>query len=626
MNRSCEYFSSNHWQSRLIRHLDAVWDITDLLDRLNLERDREDIIDDHVTESELSRDDLITQPLSETVERAWNLPITLSKGLTIETWKSNRGMSLPDLCPHPAEDGEFCLFHRPVADKDDGQVQAAFTERIAGDGPLQFVGARFGDLELDRKTIEAPTERAIDLRFAGVEGRLGLNQATVAQDIDLRAAEITVPSCTGTTFEGDFTCSEAAFGSATRSGHPDGLTGSEYANSDYYAEFTGDISFTDAEFVGAVDFKYARFGGDTSFNTATFGSVATFNYANFAGQADFMHAIFERKADFSKVAFAEYAIFYATFRQKAVFNYTHFEGQADFWSAVFHDMTDFWVTQFDDDADFRYADFHDYVSIRETSFAGMADFTGVDFYDDVRIDRVQSGSTPITMTDATLSGGHITQPPPGECLFDFECATIGEVRIEGPDPEMLLTDFRFLETDFDGFDFASHRDALGEEWEIHTFVDDRSPSIEELESTYLRAKNGANQVGDSKGASEFFLKEMYYRRQRYAENDARGPWLINWFYYLTCGYGERPLQTVLFSLATIVGFAGLYRLTGLNLTQGQGLLTYLIFSFQSFVTLILGNTKGGQSELVRLLAASEAFVGAFFIALFVFALTRTIHR
>jgi hypothetical protein len=263
MSRSCGYYYSDHWQSRLIHHIDAVWDITDLLDRLETRRNRGEILADHVAERELTRETLLDKPLSAVVERSWNLPTTLSIELAIEKWRSNRGMSLPDSCPHPAENSEFCIFHRPVAEKDDDRVRSAFVENVTGDGPLQFAGARFGDLQLDQETIEAPSQQAIDLRFARLEGRLGLNQTTVSQDLDLRGAEITVPACTGTTFEGDLRCTEAAFGSATRSGHADILTGREYADSDYYAEFTGDISFTDAEFVGAVDFKYARFGGDT---------------------------------------------------------------------------------------------------------------------------------------------------------------------------------------------------------------------------------------------------------------------------------------------------------------------------------------------------------------------------
>lgn len=81
---------------------------------------------------------------------------------------------------------------------------------------------------------------------------------------------------------------------------------------------------------------------------------------------------------------------------------------------------------------------------------------------------------------------------------------------------------------------------------------------------------------------------MKYRRWRYAETGAYGHWLVKWFYNLTCGYGERPLRTVLFSLGVIGLFAGVYAGAGVEVDQSAGGLSYLVFSFQSFVTLILG--------------------------------------
>ncbi|WP_202614469.1 ion channel [Halostella litorea] len=52
----------------------------------------------------------------------------------------------------------------------------------------------------------------------------------------------------------------------------------------------------------------------------------------------------------------------------------------------------------------------------------------------------------------------------------------------------------------------------------------------------------------------------------------------------------------------------------------------LVFSIQSFVTLIFGDIPGGTTLLTRLLSSAQGFLGAFFIALFVFTLTRRIHR
>jgi hypothetical protein len=57
----------------------------------------------------------------------------------------------------------------------------------------------------------------------------------------------------------------------------------------------------------------------------------------------------------------------------------------------------------------------------------------------------------------------------------------------------------------------------------------------------------------------------------------------------------------------------------------SGWVPYLILSFESFVTLVLGSPNIDNTYL-RLLAEIEGFIGIFTIGLFVFTLTRAIHR
>lgn len=53
---------------------------------------------------------------------------------------------------------------------------------------------------------------------------------------------------------------------------------------------------------------------------------------------------------------------------------------------------------------------------------------------------------------------------------------------------------------------------------------------------------------------------------------------------------------------------------------------YLLFSFQRFITFILGPPPSPPLFGLRLASAVEGFIGAFFVALFVFTLTRSIDR
>lgn len=176
----------------------------------------------------------------------------------------------------------------------------------------------------------------------------------------------------------------------------------------------------------------------------------------------------------------------------------------------------------------------------------------------------------------------------------------------------------------------------------------------ELETTYLRAKNGANQVHDNESASAFFQKEMRQRRYRYrgqmsAEltamyNNLDGErsmvaslgrhvrpfgrssinWVSNLILEATSSYGEKPSYVVLSSVAIVLGFGSGYAVSFPSLYRR--LSQYFLLSFGSFVSFILGPTGDVTNSTVGFLTQVEGFIGAFFIALFVFTLTRSIHR
>jgi hypothetical protein len=228
-------------------------------------------------------------------------------------------------------------------------------------------------------------------------------------------------------------------------------------------------------------------------------------------------------------------------------------------------------------------------------------------------------------------------------------ATVGDIKLIEREPETNIFDrFLFRNTNFDGFDFSLHRGYLAKNnWKIHRIDTDPSlfsygkfeseTSLSDLETTYLKAKTGAGDEGDNKATSEFFLRELRYRRKQYAEialdpweygvkNSLRsgGRWVANRFFDSTCGYGERPSKVIV-SSAVIVGLFGiLYFLMDVELPN-EGWAGPPIYSLQSYVSLVIGAPES-PNAMINLLSATESFIGAFFIALFVFALTRSLHR
>ncbi|WP_121302450.1 pentapeptide repeat-containing protein [Haloarcula quadrata] len=156
------------------------------------------------------------------------------------------------------------------------------------------------------------------------------------------------------------------------------------------------------------------------------------------------------------------------------------------------------------------------------------------------------------------------------------------------------------------------------------------------EVTYLRAKNGANDIADNTAASEFFMSQMGYRRRcqsrRVRDSAAslreRGRALARWgmnaFLFVTTGYGERASYTLAASAVLIVTYAGLYLAIAPDLFDSVG--QYAQLSLGSFIAFFLGGVGEVSNPTVSLLAQSEAFLGGFFVALYVFALTRSVSR
>lgn len=158
----------------------------------------------------------------------------------------------------------------------------------------------------------------------------------------------------------------------------------------------------------------------------------------------------------------------------------------------------------------------------------------------------------------------------------------------------------------------------------------------EAEEVYRNLRKEAEFRGHFQNAGRFFEKEMRMRRLQMPLFSFQR--LLSKTVDLFCGYGEEPLRVVVFSMCMILSCALAYFGLGINESgkiisattaeNGLQLLEYfgscLYFSVVTFTTLGYGDlTPIGPS---RLLAAAEAFAGAFTLALFVVVFVKKMTR
>ncbi len=575
-----------------------------------------------------------------------------------EEWETNLPEVESDLedewiCHHDSHpEADVCVFHMSTDMRDDldisnQQIVDCLLKEINKTGPESkaFIDATFDTVDLRDKIISPPDNRTLDLRHASFEGKLLLEDATVTNDITFHGSEFQQVWMNGVKFE-----DEANW---------------------YGCEFNGTVKADSATFGGKILFARSRFQyGVRLRNSPTFEAKAIFSGAFFDSYLDITGGYFEslayfrdvniHKANFNNTTFSESARFGdAVFEEKAKFTEAVFQGQTYFGKKDRDEERD--AASFECQANFSGVTVNSTMGFVDTEFRRQEEVVDQISSADVLFDRLTCTGIlefdpvvsdeqilRVDFTEARICEGKLGQPTDGTALYDFQRAKIGDIESTSDTHDKSALDaVRFIECDFDGFDFSQYRPALEPDYQIHTFSEiasvpenDLSPVVKE--TTFQKAKTGADNIGDNRAASEFFIREMRARKSRLAEQlgqqETRREWIeqrlryeTNRFFGATANYGESASRVFVTSIAIILGYSGVYGvlytvLGGKPYSSAPPVIEYFLLSLVSFTGLVHGGGATVDNWFIRLVTATEAFAGAFLIALFLFALTRSIYR
>lgn len=559
-------------------------------------------------------------------------------------------------CPHDAADSaDYCPFH--AADASPSAVRDAFHTALADGSPETnaFVGATLPDLGLQNETITADTP--LDLRAVTFTETLDLEDARILTPIRFEGSHFQGRlELDDTRFEREVTFYRSRFdgvveGNGTTFTENAYFIGTEFSYSlllTANTTFEADAFFTEATFHSAADlsnttfhgqafFRAVEFHGRTAFDRATFHDDARFAAAAFTGSLSFEHTHIDGVLQFGGTGINHHYDA-ATFTCPLLLEHAHCEGGAYFVNCTFNS-----------DIQLIKSNFKDIVDLSDITLTEPVDLTRSTIADLTLTPHSVDGQVLVDATETTIHTGVIRPPTDGDLFCHFEDGTTGPVDFLTADstretPRQLdLRWVRFIDTTFDGFDFTRYRDCLNPDWQLHEFTHPASSDPLDLapikrELTYVRAKSGANDIGDNRAASQFFKREMRARGARHKQDlrtntsiRAGYRYLGNRAFWLTANYAESPQRVLGSSLLLIAAFAVLYAI-GFQTSSSptpytdSPLLGSLLLSGESFVTLV--HTPGATipTAPLRALTILEGFLGAFAIALFLFTLTRAVHR
>ena len=440
-----------------------------------------------------------------------------------------------------------------------------------------------------------------------------------------------------------------------------------------------DYDFREFTFVGDIDFDMffkVKIFKNANFEGVTFNGSANFINTIFKGDTNFHNSKFMDVTRFWSTTFEERANFQgASFNLSTEFDYVFFEGLTDFRDVIFQGTTKFDHANFNKDANFREATFDLPVNFVGSIFEKDADFMratfnndaiflGVVFKWEIRFQYAIFNRV-VSFDRAIFSPGRML------CL---NVKKKGLIHFEGTFLEninLILDIDRDVFINFNGAFLRNTK--IKRDQIVEHILQEKNKDFFLAKDVYLLLKNNFHNIGRYDDESWAFKKEKdmdrlsqsfpHYKLNlkkkgkkeklpilKWICKENFKKWIISAFSNMIYGYGERPWNVIKTAVAIIIIFALSFSFIGLGNPEiielkgsaihqnsgntvdlaSKGLLKNnvirnfpdsLYFSTITFTTLGYGDFRPLEGW-GRILAGSEAFIGAFMMALFVYTFAR----
>jgi uncharacterized protein YjbI with pentapeptide repeats len=582
------------------------------------------------------------------------------------------------------ESTDRCLFHLPKEDREqveEDRVAEKFLQctNSAGKQSKELIGAEIDILRVNFQHVDAPDNYPIDLRFASIE-EIEAQHAEISQPVRLTGATVGTADFSHSTFDSPLELTSSSISSLTCE-----QTHFEAHLSGRNAELVG-VRFDDAIFEEGVDFKRSHVYVGASFQSAKFNGVAEFTHASFESPYTNLdernskeeywlehhlslgplmgvrRAVDQEKLrEFPTPRTQENERLQLYFSERAFVddNFTHINdihlNGGDFRDTSFLERAVFDSAKLDY-ADFGNAKFASRASFVSTQIYGTIYFHATSFTEAQlqfaplklgrRVEFADAGGheqpdsdkrARVYLRASSIKGGRVQQPDAGKIYYDVSHARVGDIDIISE--ANVFNHLVVRRTDFDGFDFTEYReDSENKNW----LIDNTSASVleakvprdkEDREVTYLKAKQGAAEVGDTLAESKFFQQEMYFRGFRYRIDPTEDSLVRefssiakiagNRLYGITCGYGEKPHRVILSYCVLVSVIASM--IMSPYLAIGEFAL-FLRGVQQVGFMLATGDAGSAPGWFASVVGAFRTFIIPAFIALLLFTFSRSIER